>query len=132
MDKALIGLVLLPGLVALALSFVLTYRLLQSGRKQRCEDARRVAQEQQRARYLEFLNRVSKTAMSIHDSDVMLAEIVAEMRANFDFEHIGIGVLDPVTKEIEIKAEAGTTTGALGKRAAASSAGIGRLAPGED
>jgi diguanylate cyclase (GGDEF)-like protein len=46
----------------------------------------------------------------------MLEEIVTEIQKNFELDHIGIGVLDYSTKEIEIRAEAGTTNSALRKR----------------
>src|SRR5579884_1999508 len=80
------------------------------------ENARLFAEEQRRARYLEFLNVVSKTAISSEDAEQMLAEIVREIQKNFAFDHIGIGLLDYVTKEIEIRAEAGSTAKALGQR----------------
>jgi diguanylate cyclase (GGDEF)-like protein len=80
------------------------------------ENARLFAEEQRRARYLEFLNSVSKTAISSEDAEQMLAEIVREIQKNFRFDHIGIGLLDYVTKEIEIRAEAGSTAKALGQR----------------
>jgi diguanylate cyclase (GGDEF)-like protein len=80
------------------------------------ENARLFAEEQRRARYLEFLNNVSKTAISSEDAEQMLAEIVREIQKNFRFDHIGIGLLDYVSKEIEIRAEAGSTAKALGQR----------------
>jgi diguanylate cyclase (GGDEF)-like protein len=58
----------------------------------------------------------------------MLAEIVAEIQKNFRFDHIGIGILDYVTKEIEIKAEAGTTAQAKGKRIPLGVGIVGRVA----
>ena len=80
------------------------------------ENARLFGEEQRRARYLEFLNSVSKTAISSEDAEQMLADIVSEIQKNFRFDHIGIGLLDYVTKEIEIRAEAGSTAKALGQR----------------
>ena len=80
------------------------------------ENARLFEEQQRRTRYLTFLNNVSKTAISSQDAEQMLDEIVAEIQQNFDLDHIGIGVLDYATKEIEIKAEAGTSSLALGKR----------------
>jgi diguanylate cyclase (GGDEF)-like protein len=80
------------------------------------ENARLFEEQQRRARYLGFLNSISKTAISSQDAEQMLDEIVTEIQQNFLLDHIGIGVLDYATKEIEIKAEAGRTKLALGKR----------------
>ena len=80
------------------------------------ENARLFEEQQRRTRYLSFLNNVSKTAISSQDAEQMLDEIVTEIQQNFHLDHIGIGVLDYATKEIEIKAEAGTSSLALGKR----------------
>src|SRR5207302_11338458 len=74
------------------------------------------AEEQRRARQFAFLNDMATTATSSEDAEQMLAEIVSEIQKNFRFDHIGIGILDYVTKDIEIKAEAGATAKALGKR----------------
>ena len=72
------------------------------------ENARLFAEQQRRAKYLAFLNSVSKTAISSQDAEQMLEEIVTEIQHNFELDHIGIGVLDYATKEIEIRAEAGS------------------------
>jgi diguanylate cyclase (GGDEF)-like protein len=80
------------------------------------ENARLFAQEQKRARYLSFINTLSRTAISSDDADVMLASIVRQIQQTFRYDHIGVGLLDYNVKEIEIKAEAGTTENALGKR----------------
>src|SRR3989442_15681366 len=58
----------------------------------------------------------------------MLAEIVGEIQKTFRFDHIGIGILDYVTKDIEIKAEAGATSQALGKRIPLGGGILGRVA----
>jgi len=92
------------------------------------ENARLFAEELRRARHLEFLNSVSRTAISSQDAEQMLAEIVGEIQKNFHFDHIGIGILDYATKEVEIKAEAGTTTTALGRRVPVGTGIIGRAA----
>ena len=92
------------------------------------ENARLFAEEQRRARQFAFLNSVSKTAISSEDAEQMLAEIVAHIQKNFRFDHIGIGILDYATKEIEIKAEAGTTARETGKRIPVSSGIMGRVA----
>ena len=52
----------------------------------------------------------------------------AKFRRTFSFDHIGIGMLDHGTKEIEIKAEAGTTAQALGKRIPLGAGILGRVA----
>src|SRR5215469_4164849 len=92
------------------------------------ENARLFAEEQRRSRQFAFLNNISKTAISSEDAEQMLAEIVSEIQKNFRFEHIGIGILDYVTKEIEIKAEAGVTRQAVGKRIPLGVGILGRVA----
>ncbi len=92
------------------------------------ENARLFAEEQRRARDLEFLNSMSKTAISSQNAEEMLAEIVGEMQKNFPFDHIGIGIVDYATKEIEIKAEAGTTAAAPGRRLPLGAGIIGKAA----
>ncbi len=92
------------------------------------ENARMFAEEQRRSRYLAFLNNISKTAISSQDAEQMLPEIVAEIQKNFHYDHIGIGILDYATKDIEIKAEAGTTAQALGKRVPLGVGIMGRVA----
>ncbi len=92
------------------------------------ENARLFAGERRRARHLDLLNSVSKTAISSHNAEQMLPEIVAEIQKTFHFDHIGIGILDYATKEIEIKAEAGTTTTALGRRVPIGAGIIGKAA----
>ncbi|MBZ5721803.1 MAG: diguanylate cyclase [Acidobacteriia bacterium] len=92
------------------------------------ENARLFAEEQRRSRQLAFLNNISRTAISSEDAEQMLADIVAEIQKNFRFDHIGIGILDYVSKDIEIKAEAGTTAQALGKRIPLGQGILGRVA----
>lgn len=92
------------------------------------ENARLFSEEQRRARQFAFLNSVSKTAISSDDAEQMLAEIVAHIQKNFRFDHIGVGILDYATKEIEIKAEAGTTAQEKGKKIPVTAGVIGRVA----
>src|SRR5947209_2285290 len=92
------------------------------------ENARLFSQEQKRARYLGFLNSVSKMAISSQDAEEMLAEIVRAIQSNFAFDHIGVGIVDYNTKEIEIKAEAGSTAKALGRRIPLGVGIMGRVA----
>jgi len=92
------------------------------------ENARLFAEEQRRSRQLAFLNNVSRTAISSDDPVHMLHQIATEIQKNFSFDHIGIGLLDKGTKEIEIKAEAGTTAHASGKRIPLGAGILGRVA----
>jgi diguanylate cyclase (GGDEF)-like protein len=92
------------------------------------ENARLFAEEQRRARQFAFLNNISKTAISSEDAEQMMADIVSEIQKTFRFDHIGIGILDYVTKDIEIKAEAGSTAQALGKRIPLGVGILGRVA----
>lgn len=92
------------------------------------ENARLFAEEQRRSRQLAFLNNISKTAISSDDPVHMLSQIVGEIQKNFSFDHIGIGLLDYGTKEIEIKAEAGATAHAMGKRIPLGNGILGRVA----
>jgi diguanylate cyclase (GGDEF)-like protein len=92
------------------------------------ENARLFAEEQRRSRQLAFLNNISRTAISSDDPVHMLGQIVGEIQKNFSFDHIGIGLLDYGTKEIEIKAEAGATAHAMGKRVPLGFGILGRVA----
>ncbi len=92
------------------------------------ENARLFAEEQRRSRQLAFLNNISRTAISSDDPVHLLGQIVGEVQRNFSFDHIGIGLLDYGTKEIEIKAEAGSTAHAMGKRVPLGIGILGRVA----
>ena len=92
------------------------------------ENARLFAEEQRRSRQLAFLNNISRTAISSDDPVHMLGQIASEIQKNFSFDHIGIGLLDYGTKEIEIKAEAGATAHAMGKRIPLGTGILGRVA----
>src|SRR6266403_1996973 len=92
------------------------------------ENARLFTEEQRRARHLAFLNSISKMAISSEDAEQMMADIVREIQKNFRYDHIGIGIMDYATKDIEIKAEAGMTSQALGRRIAVGSGVLGKVA----
>ena len=92
------------------------------------ENARLFAEEQRRSRQLAFLNNISRTAISSDDPVHMLSQIAGEIQKNFSFDHIGIGLLDYGTKEIEIKAEAGATAHAMGRRIPLGTGILGRVA----
>src|SRR6202030_2009302 len=51
-----------------------------------------------------------------------------EIQKNFRYDHIGIGIMDYVTKDIEIKAEAGSASQTLGRRIALGSGVLGKVA----
>src|ERR1700720_3085041 len=92
------------------------------------ENARLFTEEQRRARHLAFLNSISKMAISSEDAEQMMADIVREIQKNFHYDHIGIGIMDYATKDIEIKAEAGTTSQTLGRRIAVGTGVLGKVA----
>ena len=92
------------------------------------ENARLFTEEQRRARHFAFLNNISKMAISSEGAEQMMADIVREIQKNFHYDHIGIGIMDYATKDIEIKAEAGTTSLALGRRIAVGSGVLGKVA----
>jgi len=92
------------------------------------ENARLFTEEQRRAKHLAFLNNISKMAISSEDAAQMMADIVREIQKNFLYDHIGIGIMDYATKDIEIKAEAGTTSQTLGRRIAVGSGVLGKVA----
>src|SRR5205085_2099330 len=66
------------------------------------ENARLFAAEQKRTRYLAFVNALSKTAISAQSVDEMLPAIAKQIKENLEFDHIGIGIVDYNSKEIEI------------------------------
>src|ERR1039457_2536248 len=92
------------------------------------ENARLFTEEQRRARHLAFLNTISKMAISSEDAEQMMAGIAREIQKNFRYDHIGIGIMDYATKDIEIKAEAGTASQTLGRRIAVGSGVLGKVA----
>ncbi|HEY6303215.1 MAG TPA: diguanylate cyclase [Terriglobales bacterium] len=92
------------------------------------ENARLFTEEQRRAKHLAFLNTISKMAISSEDAAQMMVDIVREIQKNFLYDHIGIGIMDYATKDIEIKAEAGTTSQTLGRRIAVGSGVLGKVA----
>jgi len=92
------------------------------------ENARLFTEEQRRARHLAFLNNISKMAISSEDAAQMMADIVREIQKNFRYDHIGIGIMDYATKDIEIKAEAGTTSQTIGRRIPVGSGVLGKVA----
>jgi diguanylate cyclase (GGDEF)-like protein len=72
------------------------------------ENAQMFAAEQRRIRYLQFINSLSKTAISTQNADEMLREIVAQIEQAFHFDHISIGIVDLNAKEVELRAVGGS------------------------
>jgi diguanylate cyclase (GGDEF)-like protein len=85
-------------------------------------------EERSRSRHLVFLNNVATTAISTSDAAKMLAEISSEIRRNFSFDHIGIGIIDYARNTIEIRADAGVAGGLSGRELPIEHGMIGRAA----
>ena len=92
------------------------------------ENALLFAEAQLRAQHLAVLNHISTRAISSQNAEEMLPEIVSEIQRNFQFDYIGIGILDYSAKDIEIKAEAGGTSSLAGKRIPLGEGLMGRVA----
>ncbi|MDT8066759.1 MAG: diguanylate cyclase [Terriglobia bacterium] len=92
------------------------------------ENALLFAEAQLRAQHLAVLNHISTRAISSQNAEEMLPEIVSEIQRNFQFDYIGIGILDYTTKDLEIKAEAGANAHMLGKRVPLGEELMGRVA----
>lgn len=96
------------------------------------ENALLYSEASRRAQYLTFLNSIANLAISSQGTDDMLAAMVGVIQKNFDFDHIGIGVIDYASKDIEIKAEAGKTAKMLGRRIPIGVGIMGRVARTND
>src|SRR5258708_13932643 len=92
------------------------------------ENARLFTEEERRGRHDAVLNSIEKMAISSEDAEQMMADIVREIQKNFHYDHIGIGIMDYASKDIEIKAEAGTTSQTLGRRIPVGSGVLGKVA----
>jgi diguanylate cyclase (GGDEF)-like protein len=92
------------------------------------ENALLFAEAQLRAQHLAVLNHISTRAISSQNAEEMLPEIVSEIQRNFQFDYIGIGILDYTAKDLEIKAEAGSATLLEGKRIPLGEGLMGRVA----
>jgi diguanylate cyclase (GGDEF)-like protein len=92
------------------------------------ENALLFAEAQLRAQHLAVLNHISTRAISSQNAEEMLPEIVSEIQRNFQFDYIGIGILDYTAKDLEIKAEAGGTNSLSGRRIPLGEGLMGRVA----
>jgi diguanylate cyclase (GGDEF)-like protein/putative nucleotidyltransferase with HDIG domain len=92
------------------------------------ENARLFRREQNKSRHLTLLNNISRDAITTLNPDEMLAKIAEQLEGGLSYDHIGIGLLDYSTKEVEIQAEAGRRRGALRQRIALGEGIVGRVA----
>ncbi len=92
------------------------------------ENALLFAEAQLRAQHMAVLNHISTRAISSQNAEEMLPEIVNEIQRNFQFEYIGIGILDYTAKDLEIKAEAGENGNLAGSRIPLGEGLMGRVA----
>jgi len=92
------------------------------------ENARLFTEEQKKSRHLMLINNVSNHAITNLDPDEMLGKIAAEIETSLAYEHIGIAVLDYSTKELVIKAEAGSHKGAAELRIGLAEGMLGQVA----
>jgi GAF domain-containing protein len=92
------------------------------------ENARLLREEQTRARHLTLLNNISRHAIAMLHPDEMLSRIAEQLERGLAFDHMGIGVFDPASKEIVIRAEAGRRRGALGRRLKLGGSLVGHVA----
>ena len=77
---------------------------------------RKLLLEQSRSRHLEFLNRMQRLAVSTWNTKGLLAEMVREIRREFDCEYAGIGLVGSQQEKIEWKTDDGTAVRMSGKR----------------
>jgi diguanylate cyclase (GGDEF)-like protein len=92
------------------------------------ENARLFGEEQKKSRHLTLLNNISRHGITTLNPDEMLTKIADEMGAVLTYDHIGIGMLDYVSKEVVIHAEAGRRREALGKRIPLGEGLVGQVA----
>lgn len=92
------------------------------------ENARLFAEEQKKARQLTLLNKISEHAIATLDPEQILVKVAEEIEQNLQYDHIGIGILDYVAKEVVVQAEAGKRRDAVGRRIAIGDGLIGQVA----
>jgi diguanylate cyclase (GGDEF)-like protein/putative nucleotidyltransferase with HDIG domain len=91
-------------------------RVLASEASIAIENARLFNEERTKARHLSLLNTVSRNAIATLNPDEMLAKITEQLEEGLTHDHVGIGVLDYSTRELEIRAEGGARRGVVGNR----------------
>src|SRR6202041_2637086 len=103
-------------------------RVLASEASIAIENARLFNEERTKARHLSLLNTISKNAIATLNPDEMLAKITEQLEEGLTHDHIGIGVLDYSTRELEIRAEGGARRGMLASRVALGAGLVGQVA----
>src|SRR5580693_3614797 len=103
-------------------------RVLASEASIAIENARLFQEERTKARHLALLNTSSRNAISTLNPDEMLAKITEQLEEGLTHDHIGIGVLDYSTRELEIRAEGGARRGMLASRVALGTGLVGQVA----
>jgi diguanylate cyclase (GGDEF)-like protein/putative nucleotidyltransferase with HDIG domain len=92
------------------------------------ENARLFREEQSKSRHLALLNQISQNIITTLNLDEVLSKISGELQDGLSYEHIGIGLLDYSSREIQISAEAGRRRGALGLRLPLTGSLVGHVA----
>ena len=103
-------------------------RVLASEASIAIENARLFNEERTKARHLTLLNTISRHAIATLNPGEMLSKITQQLEAGLTYDHIGIGVMEYATREIEIQAESGNHRGNLGQRIPLGSGLIGHVA----
>ena len=103
-------------------------RVLASQATIAIENARLYRAEQTKARHLMLLNNISRSVITTLNTEKMLNNITQLIHDGLGVDHTGIGLLDYETKEVVIKAEAGSRLGALHRRLALGESLVGSVA----
>jgi diguanylate cyclase (GGDEF)-like protein/putative nucleotidyltransferase with HDIG domain len=103
-------------------------RVLASEATIALENARLFRGEQRKSRHLSLLNNISRNTIATLNPDEMLARIAGELETGLTYDHISIGLLDYVTKEVVIQAQAGKRRDVEGRRIPFGEGLVGRVA----
>ena len=103
-------------------------RVLASEASIALENARLFREEQSKSRHLGLLNNISRNAISTRSPEEMLVNIAEQLDKGLAFDHVGIGILDYVSKEVVVQAEAGRRRGALNRRLGLGESLVGQVA----
>src|ERR1700680_842308 len=87
-----------------------------------------VREKREKSRRLTLFNNISRNIITTLNPDEMIAKIAEELEQMLDYSHIGIGLLDYMSKEIVIRAEAGQRKRSVGRRLGLDGNVVGRVA----